>query len=192
MPFRIAAALSYTLATTAVMIASLMCLTWVGHYPGALDSESPLAWGDVVRTEVTSVWVPQALRDLARRQAGPPVNRSLEKVQTYLARNGWTDALYALTRWEYDANGHSVEISQVRWLSEAEDHLDELEAVMATAAGRPPRFEDGRFAHTRVQLIPDSLQSVESRAEIIRLMADLVHGGKSSPLGGLDSARRTE
>jgi hypothetical protein len=192
MPLRSAAALLSTLTTTAVMIASLVCLRWVVHQAVTPDLVSPSGSGVVIRTEVTAIWVPQALRDLARHQAGPPVDRSPEEVQTYLARNGWRNAWYALTCRGHQVNGGFGEVTQIRWLSEAADHLDELQAVMATAAGRLPRFEDGRFSHTRVEVIPDTLQAVDSREAITRLMAELVVGGKNLPPGGPDSTRNTE
>jgi hypothetical protein len=192
MMLRIAAALLSTWATIGVMITLLVCLTWVGHHAGAPDLDFPPGSGVVIRTEVTAIWLSQALRELALHQAGPPVDNSPEKVQSYLALNGWRDAWYALTYRGYQVNGQSGETTQIRWLSEAGDHLDELHAVIATATGRPPRFEDRRYSHTRVEIIPDTLQAVDSRVEIIQLMAELVDGGKTSPPGGLDSAQRTE
>ena len=74
-----------------------------------------------------------------------PVFLSPEALHTELKRRGLNDAWYALTFRGHQANGEFVEITQIRRLSEAADHLDELQAVMATAAGRPPRFEDGVF-----------------------------------------------
>ena len=167
-------------------------MTWRGSSAEAPAPEGPPGSGIVVKIEVTAIWIPQALRDLARRQGGTPGDCSIEDVQLYLARNGWGDAWYALTCWECDPTGGSAEITQIKWLSESAAHLEELQAVMATAAGKPPWFEDGRFSHTRVELIPDSFQAVDAHSEIIRLMADLVAGDKSLRAGAMDSPRRTE
>jgi hypothetical protein len=145
-----------------------------------------------VHTEVTAIWLPQPLLDLARQLGGPALDRSPEELQTYLARNGWRTAWYALTCRGYQANGLSGEITHIRWLSEAADHLDELQAVLATAAGRPPLLEDKDLSHARLVIIPDTLRDVDSREAITRLMAELVVGGRSSHAGARNSTRRTE
>jgi hypothetical protein len=167
-------------------------MTWRGFPAEAPAPGRPPGSGIVVKSEVTAIWIPQALRDLALRLAGTPADCSLERMQTYLARNGWKDPWYALTLWECDPTGRCAEITHTRWVSELADRRDELQAVMATAAGRPPRFEDGRFSHTRVEVIPDTFKAVDAHSEIIRLMADLVAGDKSLPAGAMDSPRRTE
>jgi hypothetical protein len=120
------------------------------------------------------------------------VDRSFEELQTDLGRNGWRAAWYALTYRGHQVNGGSGEITQIRRLSEAADHLDELQAVMATAAGRPPRSGGRDFSHARVEVIPDTLRALDPREAITRLMAEPVAGDESWPTGGLDSTRRTE
>jgi hypothetical protein len=184
--------LFWTVGTTSAMIAPVLGLMWAGPPTAAPAPEGPPGSGTVLRTEVTAIWMPQALRDLARRQAGPSVDRSPEELQTSLGRNGWRAAWYALTYRMHQVNGELGEITQIRRLSEAADHLDELQAVMARAAGRPPRSEGGDFSHARVEVIPDTLHAVDPRAAITRLMAEPVVGEKCSPTGGLDSPRRTE
>ena len=184
--------LLWTVGTASVMIAPVLGLMWAGPPTEATAPEGPLSPGTIVRTEVIAIWMPRALRDLARHQAGPPVDSSPEELQTYLARNGWRAAWYALTYRGHQVNGESGEITQIRRLSGVADHLDELQAVMATAAGRPPRFEGGDFSHARVEVIPDTLQAVEPRAAITRLMAEPVVGDQSSPTGSLEFPRRTE
>jgi hypothetical protein len=154
--------------------------------------EGPPDSGVVVRTEVTAVWIPQALCELARGRAGPRVDCSPEEVQIYLARHGWRVAWYALTCRGYQVNGHSEEITHIRWLSEAAEHLDELQAVMATAAGRSPRFEGSDSSCARVEIIPDTLQAVDSREAITRLMAEQVAGDRNLPTGRSDAPRRID
>jgi hypothetical protein len=97
MPLRIAAALLSTMGTMAVVIASLVCLTWVARQAGTSDMDSPPGSGVVIRTGVAAIWVPQALLDLARHQAGQRVDCSRDEVWTYLARNGWRNPWYGLT-----------------------------------------------------------------------------------------------
>jgi hypothetical protein len=148
--------------------------------------------GIIVRTEVTAIWIPQALRDLVRLKSGPQVDSSSEELQTYLKRNGWSAAWYALTYRGHQVNGGFGEITHIRWLSAAADHLDELQDVMATAAGRPPRFEDGDFSHAQVEVIPDTLRGTDPREAITRLIAKPVVGENHSPTEGLHSTRSTE
>jgi hypothetical protein len=146
--------------------------------------------GLIVKSEVIVIWMPRALHDLARRQAGPLVNRFSEELHAYLGQNGWRAGWYALRYRCHQVNGESTEITQIRRLSEAADHLDELEDVMAAAAGRPPRYE--AFSHARVEIIPDTLQAVDPREAITRLMADPIVGDGSSPTGCPGSTRRTD
>jgi hypothetical protein len=187
-----AANILWTVGTASAMIAPVLGLMWAGPPREAPAPEGPPGSGIVLRTEVTAIWMPRALLDLARHHGGPPVDRSPEEVQSCLERNGWRTAWYALTCRGYQVDGQSREITQIRWLSEAADHLDELRAVMATAAGRPPRIEDGDLSHARVEVIPDTLQEVDSREAITRLMAELVVGGKRSPPGVPGFTRNTE
>src|SRR5262249_51624127 len=115
-----------------------------------------------------------------------------EELQTYLGRNGWRAAWYALTYRGHQVNGGFEEITQIRRLSEAADHPDELQAVMATAAGRPTRFEGRDLSHARGRVLPHALQALDPREAITRLMAEPLVGEKRSPTGGLDATRRTE
>jgi hypothetical protein len=184
--------LLWTVGAASAVIASVLGLMWAGPPSDVPAPIGPPGSGIVLKTKVTAIWMPRALRDLARHQAGPPVDSSPEELQTYLARNGWSAAWYALTYRGHQVNGESGEITQIRRLSEAADHLDELQAVMATAPGRPPRFEGRALSHARVEVIPDALQALDPREAITRLMAEPVVGEKSSPTGGLDSTRRTE
>jgi hypothetical protein len=145
------------------MIASLVGLTSVGNHASVPDPEDQPGSGVVIRTEVAAVWVPQALCNLARLEAGHRMHFAPEEVQTYFEDHGWKTAWYALTYRGLQVNGQSGELTQIRFLSEAADHLAELQAVMATAAGRPPYFEDVDFSHSSVEIIPDALQAVDPR-----------------------------
>jgi hypothetical protein len=184
--------LLWTVGTASAMIAPVLGLIGAGPPTAARAPEGPPGTGIILRSEVTAIWMPQALRDLARHQAGSLVDRSPEELRTYLERNGWRAAWYALTYRYHQVNRESGEITQIRRLSEAADHLDELRAVMATAAGRPPRYDGLEVSHARVEVIPDALQAVDPREAITRLMAEPVAGDGSLPAGGLHSTRATE
>ncbi len=172
MPVRIITGLLSRLATTAVMFASLVFLTWVGDHAGAPDPDAPPGSGIIVHTEIRAIWLPQLLLDQARDQGGLPVVRSPAAMRTSLEGSGWTAPWYALTCRSYQVNGQCSEFTQIRWLMQAADHLDELQAVMATAAGKPPRFEGSGFSHATAEVIPEALRTVEPRAAITRLIAE--------------------
>jgi hypothetical protein len=83
-------------------------------------------------------------------------------------------------------------MTQTRLLSNAADHLEEFQAVMATAAGRPSHFEGKDFSHTTVEVMPDRMQGIDRREAIGRLRAGPVAGNENSPAGGTDSVRIPE
>ena len=143
--------------------------------PGPDDSPGS---GIILRFEVVALWIPRVLHDMAQVQAGAPVFLSPEAVHTELKRRGLNDAWYALTYRGQQANGEFVVITQIRRLSEAADHLDEIQAVMATTAGRPRQFEDPVFPLARVKVIPDTLQAVDPRDAVTRLIAEPAVGDK--------------
>jgi hypothetical protein len=184
--------LFWMVGSVSAMIAPVLALMWAGPSTAAPAPEGPPGSGIISRSEVIAIRMPRALRDLARDQAGSPVDHSPEELQVDLGRDGCRAAWYALTYRVHQVNGESGEITQIRRLSEAADHLDELHAVMATAAGRPPRSEGRDFSQARVEVIPDTLQAVDPREAITRLMAEPVVGDESSPTGSLDPTRMTE
>jgi hypothetical protein len=128
-----------TAGATAVIIASVVGLIWAGPHAGAPAPEEPPGSGIVTRTEVTAVWVPRSLRDLARRRADPPAIRSTEEMRDLVRRCGRGAPWYALTWRGYQVNGESAEITQIRLVSEI---------------GRPPRRAPGRDGRGRVETSP--------------------------------------
>jgi hypothetical protein len=170
-------------------IAAIVVLVSVSFKAGAPESEDLPGSGIIVRAEVTGLWIPGALHDVAQSEAGAPVFLSQGALVTELKRRGLKDTWYALTYRVHKVNGDFEVITQIRRLSEAADRLDELEAVMAAVAGRPPRYEGLDFSDAKVEIIPETLQAVDLREAVIRLLAEPVVGNKSSPTGGLDSAQ---
>jgi hypothetical protein len=191
MPLRIITGMLSRLATTAVIFASLVSLTWVGDHAGALDPDSPPGLGIIVHTEITAIWLPRPLLELARDQLGSLGVRSPEELRTCLGRNGWTTAWYALTYRADQVNGQYGEFTQIRPLSDSPDYLGELQAVMATAAGRPTTFESPGFSQARVEVIPDELQAFEPREAITRIMSRPVVRDELSSTGGSGTTRRS-
>jgi hypothetical protein len=143
--------------TAAVGIVGIAVLVCVSFQAGAPGPEDPRGSGTIVRTEVTALWIPRALRDVAQAEGGASVFRSPEAVHTELERRGLNDAWYALTYRGYQVNGDSAEITQVRRISEAPAHIEEFQDMMAMAAGHPPHHEGGEFTYVKVEIIPDTL-----------------------------------
>jgi hypothetical protein len=142
--------------------------------------------GIVVRTEVTVLWIPRVLLDFAQGEAGRPTLRPPEVLRSELTRRGMNDAWYALTYRGYNASGKFGEVTQIRRLSDAAAHLNELQAVMATAAGNSTRSNALDFLHTRVEIIPDALQAVDPRDAITGLISNALVTDTKSPTPALD------
>lgn len=147
-----------------VGIAAIVGLVAVNFQAGAPGPADFPGSGIVVRNEVTTLWIPRALHDVVQGEAGAPVLLSPEALPIELKRLGLNDAWYALTYRGHKVNGEFGEITQIRRLSAAADHLDELQDVMATAAGRPARYEAVDFSRARVEVIPDTLLAVDPRS----------------------------
>jgi hypothetical protein len=175
--------LFWWLGAASAIIGSVVGLMWAGPHAEAPAPEGPPGPGIVLGTEVTAIWLPRGLLQLARQQGGPPEFRSPEELQTVLGRSECTAAWYALTYRQYQVDGQFGEMTQARLLREAADHLVELKAVMATAAGRPPRFEGADFSHARVEVIPDTLQDIDRREAITRLIAGAFRSTRARPRG---------
>jgi hypothetical protein len=151
-------------------IAAVFGLIWVSLQAVAPTPHGKPGSGIVLRTDVTAIWVPKALRDQAQSEAGRPIIRSPDELRNYLERHGLIDAWYALVSRGYQVNGDSAEITQVRRVSEAPAHIEELQDVMATAAGNPPRSEIRDFSRATVGIIPDALLTADPRKAVTELM----------------------
>jgi hypothetical protein len=192
MAIALVAMLFQTAGTPVVVIAGIVGLVSVSFRSTVPCPEDPPGSGIIVRTEVTALWIPRPLHELAQSDDAASDFRSPEGVHTELKRRGLNDMWYSITYRHHQVNGVFGELTQIRHLSDAADHLDEFEAVMATAAGSPPRYEARDFSHARIEVIPDTLQGDDPREAITRLMAEPGVGNKSSPTGDPDSLRRTE
>jgi hypothetical protein len=166
------ARLSQTAGVAVVAIAGGFGLTWVSFRAGSPGPEDPPNSGIVVRTEVTEFWIPQAIHDVAQSEAGATIFHSPEALQTELERRGLNDAWYALTYRGYQVNGDSAETTQVRRISEAPNHIEEFQDMMATAAGHPPRHEGRDFSQVKVGIIPDTLLTANPLNAVSQLVPE--------------------
>jgi hypothetical protein len=160
-----------TVGAVVLLVAGVFGVICVSFQAAAPPPEGQLGSGHVLRTDVTAIWLPQPLHDLARSESGPHVVRSSEELRTYLERHGMNAAWYALTSRGYRVDGDSAMITQVRRISEAPEHIEEFQEVMSTAAGNPPRSESRDFSHATVSIIPDELLTADPRTGVAELMA---------------------
>jgi hypothetical protein len=181
--------LCQTAGLAAVVAAALAGLIWVGPHAGAPPAEEPPGSGIVVRTEVTALWVPLALYDLAQQRADSLCDSS---EQDLLKICGPRAAWYALTRRGHQVNGRWTEITQIRRASETAGHRDEFRDVIATVAGKPPRYETLDFSHAAIFVIPESLLAVEPLQAIARLRAAPVTQERARTKHRTHPAGRTE
>jgi hypothetical protein len=138
---------------------------------------------------VTVLWIPQVLLDLAQRETGTSTLESPAALQSELSRRGLNDAWYALTYRGYNSSGEFGEVTQIRRLSDAAARLDELQAVLPTAAGNPARSSALDFSNARVEIIPDALQAVDPREAITSLISNPPVPDASSSAQRLDSTK---
>jgi hypothetical protein len=167
--------------TAVIGIACIVGLVGVSFQAGAPGPEDPGGSGIMVRTEVTALWIPRALRDLAQGEAGAPVFRSPESLQTELKRRGLNDAWYALTYRGYQVNGDYAEFTQVRRISEAYAHVEEFQDMMEMAAGRPTRDEGREFPQATVEIIPDTLITANPLKAVPQLIRERAHFPNKRP-----------
>ena len=175
-----------------VTIAGGFGLTWLSFRAGSPSPEGPPNSGIVVRTEVTALWIPDALRNVAQGEAGATIFHSPEALQTELERRGLNDAWYALTYRGYQVNGDSAESTQVRRISEAPAHIEEFQYMMATAAGNPPRHEGREFSQVKVGIIPDTLLTANPLNAVSQLVPERASSQTNGRATNWATAARTE
>jgi hypothetical protein len=182
----IAAVVSLLQSVGAVAVPSVgvLGIVWVSFQTATLSPEDPPGSGIVMRAEVTAIWIPQALLDLAQREAGPPVIRSPEELRVCLERHGLSGAWFALTYRGYQVHGESTEITQVRRMSEMPDHFAEFQHLLAEAGGNQARSEARDSSRTTIHIIPDSLLNADPLKAITELMTPRV-GQRTSPHGAV-------
>lgn len=164
-----------------VVAAASTVLRWISTdpHPGAAGPEHPPGSEIVVLTEITAIWVPQDLLDLARREGRSAGVLSPEELREELTRLGLNTAWYALTYRGHQINGGSAEMTQVRYGTEAVANIEEFRGVTAAAAGNPRRYENRDFLNAVVRVIPEALQSADALKSAAELTSRKVEDGQS-------------
>lgn len=187
----VAADFQWTLVA-AVAAVSILVLMRAEPRTGAPPVDDPPGSGVVERTVVTAVWVPSAFLDLARQQAGTSTAHPPEELLLSIERHGLRKSWYALTYRGYQRDGKSAEITQVRLLSDAADHVDELRDVLATVSGGAPRHESPDDTPAVVVVIPDALLGVDPLEAIAQLRAGHAARDGAPHEGGFVKSRPSE
>ena len=150
-----------------VVIAGILGLSRVGFQTARPAPENlpdgPPGSGIVTRNEVTTIWLPQGLFDLARRKTEPAVFASHGELRTHLDRAGLGTAWYAMTTRGYQLNGRAAEITFISWPGESPERFEEFQDVMAGVAGRPPDHPGVDFSSAKVVVFSDSLLKADPR-----------------------------
>ena len=89
-----------------------------------------------MRTEIITIWIPRALRDLALCDAQPPLDRSPVELLTCLKQNAWIPDWYAILHRGHQVNQGFADITLIRRLVKAADHIEELQAVIFACGER--------------------------------------------------------
>jgi len=165
-----AAALSRMAVVASAIAASVFGPAWTEPHAVTSAPDEPPGSGIIERTDVTAVWVPQALFDLARHGTEALVIRSPGDLGDYVERHRLSAAWYAVTYRGRQVDGDSAEITQIRRLSEAPAHPGEFLDVMASLAGNPPRSERWDFSGAAVRVIPERLLTVAPLEAITELI----------------------
>ena len=131
-------------------VIGLACLSFhVTRQDQELEPASRSGSGIIVRSEPIHLWLPRTLTELAQRQSQSRVVRTHEELRRFLEREGREDLWYAMTERGHQVNGGFVDITVIRRPYDDAAHFAELLAVLATAAGNPPRHPDADFSKLR-------------------------------------------
>jgi hypothetical protein len=128
------------------------------------EFDDPPGSGVIVRTEVVYACVPQILIDLAERDLAADVASTHEVWKTALERHGHENVCYGLLVRAHQVNGRVVDLTFIRYPHRESESFQELQEVVAVAAGHPPVGHPARdYSRTTVQIAPRNA----SRREIL-------------------------
>lgn len=168
----LASVLARRFGIASVLVIGAISLIRADFHAAGPGEVGPPGSGIVLRNEVTVVWLPRALMDLARHSDEWPLMESQDELNAELERQGIAHSWYAFTRIGRQMNGELSEITQVRQTNELDGHVEEFLGVLSTAAERPPRGENLDFSRAEVRLIPERLLAEGPRNGLTELMAD--------------------
>jgi hypothetical protein len=163
------AALTQWVFGAAVVSVVLLVLSRADSHPAGPEPDAAPGSGIVMRTEVTTVWVPPALVDLAHRATDSSVARSRDELKTYIDINDQSRAWYALVCRGHQVNGGVADLAQIRRSDEWSGRFEEFQDMLSAVAGRPPREGGLDFSSATVGVIPDELLAADPREAVAHL-----------------------
>jgi hypothetical protein len=166
------------------IVAAMIVLTHLGSHASRPDrgpeADNQPDGGIVVRSELRQIWLPVTLTELAEQQSRAPVVRDHAGLKRLLEVRDQRDLWYALTARAHQVNGGFADITVIRRPYHDPEYFPELLAVLATAAGDPPRDSDTDFSTASIHIIAEELARREPRGAIVELLDDppppAVHG----------------
>jgi hypothetical protein len=154
---------------TIVIVAAVVGLTRFASHVTRQAQELTFAdapgAGNVIRTEVLHVWLPQTLFERSKHQSP---QRSLEL-------QGRENFWYAVTTRAHQVNGEFADVTFIRRPCDDPEHFPELLEFLAAAGGNPPIDPDANFSKAEVHIIAEKLPKRGPR----EVMAELL--GHPSP-----------
>jgi hypothetical protein len=164
----------------AVAVTGAVGLVRLAHLSTTPNAESAVT---IVRSEVVSLWIHAALVDLARRPSEAAACGSPEGFRRYAEERSLQKAWYILTVEQMQSNGQSAVFSTIRRPYEmTEPYYPEFPAILALAAGNPPRGLSTDFSRAKVYIIPDRFLEADPRAVLDELrMLEHLPGHETTP-----------
>jgi hypothetical protein len=137
-----------------------------------LEPDNHSGGGIITRYELLRLWLPEVLNDLAQRQSQSPVVRVHRDLKRFLELRTQEDLWYALTTRGHQVDGRFVDLTFIRRPYHEPQVFPEFLAVLATAAGNPPRGPDSYLSTVSITIIPVELGKREAREVISDLLGN--------------------
>jgi hypothetical protein len=136
-----------------------------------LELDDGPAAGIIVRAELLHLWLPESLTELAGRQPESAVVPTHQELRSLLERLGQESLWYALTFRCHQVDGDAADVTFTRQPYDDPQYFQEFLAVLATAAGNPPRHSAADFSKATVHLIPGDLSKSQPREAMEELLS---------------------
>src|SRR5262245_4778851 len=161
--------------TMAVVLCIVLGLRWVDlHAPapdGFIQADDPTGGGVDERPEIVEIWLPKALYDLVNDEPGALSVGSGAELRSRLKGGGSEPVWIAFRVRHHPKHGRSTDIRHFRYpWDETGPAFQQCLDVLATAAGKPPRYPTVDFSGAKVGIIPDRLMGRDPRDVLDELM----------------------
>ena len=160
-----------------LLVAAGLGVTWLDsraiRRPGqSMERIDPPGTGINIRTEVTHLWLPETLIELAREQVEPeamPV-QTYDELQVVLERGERQDVWYAITLRSHQADGHVAEITYIRKPYHESENFREVPHILARAARVPSPDGASPFSEAEIHILSRAQTQREPREVMEQLV----------------------